>query len=523
MPRAVSAAEAQRMMADGDELALVDVREITAFGTGHPLLAANLPLSVLEPAAMATVPRRGTCVVLLDGGGGEADIAAGRLQTLGYDAVHVVDGGAPAWAAAGQALLPEIEVPAKGFGAFARRFGKPDFIEPEELARWLEGAEDCIVLDSRPRREYGWGHIPGGTNAPGADLVRWFDDLVPDPETKVVINCMSGTRGILGGLSLRAAGVPNEIRVLHHGTRNWLIAGLELEQEASRHTDPATPAALRAARPRAARIAEAAGIARIDHATLGRWRAEPNRTTYLFDVRTADEFVVGHLAGAVNAPEGTLVMSHEHYFATLHARYVIADDDGVRAVVTALWLKMMGWGEEAVLADGLADAELITGAPLASPVQVEARRRIAPRDLAALDQARIVDIGHSDAYVAGHVPGAAWCSRPVLADTSIEGEGPLVVSSEDGAIAALAADELGAEALVLEGGLQAWVGAGLEVETGEARLLSPRVDHWLASSERPGDARENVEAYLDWEVGLYDDIAAGGTVPYRDLIWGKGT
>ena len=273
MPRAVSAHEAQRMMADGGELALVDVREITAFGTGHPLLAANLPLSALEPAVMATVPRRATRVVLLDGGGGEAERAAARLASLGYDAVRVLDGGAPAWAAAGQALLPEIEVPAKGFGAFARRFGKPDFIELRELARWLDGAEDCIVLDSRPRREYGSGNIPGSTNAPGADLLRWFDDLVPSPETKVVVNCMSGTRGILGGLSLRAAGIANEIRVLHHGTRNWLLQGLELERNAGRIAQPATPAAIQAARPRAAGLAEAAGIARIDHARLRGWRA----------------------------------------------------------------------------------------------------------------------------------------------------------------------------------------------------------------------------------------------------------
>ncbi len=521
MAQSISAARAQALLADGGEVALIDVREISDFGTGHPLLAANLPLSALEPAVLATVPRGATRAVLLDGGGGEAALAAGRLETLGYDAVHVLDGGMAGWSAAGGALFPEIEVPAKGFGAFACSFGRPDFIEPPELARWLEDGEDCVVLDSRPRREYGWCNIPGSTNAPGADLLRCFDDLVPGPETKVVVNCMSGTRGILGGLSLRLAGIGNEIRVLHHGTRNWLLHGLELETAATRFADPATPKAVAQARPRAARIAEAAGIARIDHETLARWRAERARTTYLFDVRTVDEFASGHLAGAVNAPEGTLVMSPERYFATLGARHVVCDDDEIRATVTALWLTMMGWGEVAVLAGGIAGAPLATGPAPVSVIQVDVAHRIAHGDLQGLADARVIDVGHSDAYVDGHVPGAAWCSRTTLAETLAVGDGggPLVLTSEDGGIAALAAAEIGGGALVLEGGVQVWRRAGLPLEAGEGRLLGPRVDHWLASSERPGDLRENVEAYLDWEVGLFDDIRAGGPVPYRNLIW----
>ncbi|MEE8247216.1 MAG: rhodanese-like domain-containing protein, partial [Alphaproteobacteria bacterium] len=149
MPRPVSAPEVARMLADGREIAFIDVREITEFGTAHPLLAANLPLSRLELSIPCAVPRLATRVVLLDGGGGEADLAANRLAELGYADVGVLDGGAPAWAAAGLALFPEIEVPAKGFGAFARAYGRTNFIESRELAQWLEGGlergENCIV------------------------------------------------------------------------------------------------------------------------------------------------------------------------------------------------------------------------------------------------------------------------------------------------------------------------------------------------------------------------------------------
>ena len=172
--------------------------------------------------------------------------------------------------------------------------------------------------------------------------MRSFDDLVPDPTTQVVVNCMSGTRGILGGLSLVAAGVPNEIRVLYHGTRGWLLYGYALEKNSDRAAAPATDRSRDSGMARAARIAETAGIAKIDTETLGRWRAEPDRTTYLFDVRTPQEFAAGHIPGSRNAPEGRLPMSHEHYFATLNARIVLIDDDSVRATVTALWLMQMG-------------------------------------------------------------------------------------------------------------------------------------------------------------------------------------
>ena len=244
MTRVVSAAEAAFMLADQQEIAFLDVREIVPFGAGHPLLATNLPLSRMELSIEKLVPRIATRIVLTDGGNATAALAAERLVRLGYSHVAVLEGGAPTWAAAGLKLFPEIEVPTKGFGAFARRFGCPTFITPRELDCALRSDEDWIVLDSRPPDEYRKGTIPGSIDAPGADVVRCFDDLVPHASTKVVVNCMSATRGILGGLSLVAAGVPNDVYVLHHGTRGWLLDGFELETKASRFPGPVSTAAL---------------------------------------------------------------------------------------------------------------------------------------------------------------------------------------------------------------------------------------------------------------------------------------
>src|SRR5207249_4201122 len=53
----------------------------------------------------------------------------------------------------------------------------------------------------------------------------------------------------------------------------------------------------------AERVARRLRIARIDAATLARWRADETRTLHLFDVRDPREYAAGHVAGALSAPE----------------------------------------------------------------------------------------------------------------------------------------------------------------------------------------------------------------------------
>ncbi len=96
-------------------------------------------------------------------------------------------------------------------------------------------------------------------------------------------------------------------------------------------------------------VAQRYGIERIDEPTLERWRADADRTTYLFDVRDPPEYAAGHVAGAISAPGGQLVQATDQYAGTLGARIVLVDDAEVRAVMTASWLKQMGWKDVFVL------------------------------------------------------------------------------------------------------------------------------------------------------------------------------
>jgi hypothetical protein len=98
-----------------------------------------------------------------------------------------------------------------------------------------------------------------------------------------------------------------------------------------------------------------------------------------------------------------------------------------------------------------------------------------------------------------------------------------VLTSEKGVLARLAANDLdmsiAPSVSVLTGGNMAWRETGFTLSGGDAHFASPRDDHWLASSERPGDMRQNVLDYLAWEETLLDDIEQGGISPYHNLIW----
>src|SRR5439155_71232 len=82
-------------------------------------------------------------------------------------------------------------------------------------------------------------------------------------------------------------------------------------------------------------------------------RRERERNLYVLDVRTADEYAAGHVAGAVWAPGGQAVQATDEYVAVRAASIVLVCDGFARSVMTASWLRRMGFPDVAVLAGGL--------------------------------------------------------------------------------------------------------------------------------------------------------------------------
>ncbi|HAJ11131.1 MAG TPA: sulfurtransferase, partial [Comamonadaceae bacterium] len=60
-----------------------------------------------------------------------------------------------------------------------------------------------------------------------------------------------------------------------------------------------------------------------------------------------------------------------------------------------------------------------------------------------------------------------------------------------------------------------WFDAGLPTDTGERRLASPRIDRYRRPYEGTDNPREAMQAYLDWEFGLVEQLGRDGTHGFR--------
>ena len=519
--RRVGARALRAMLLDGQELALLDVREERVFSENHLLFARSMPLSRLELRMARLVPRRTTRIVLIDDADGLAERAAAVLERAGYTDVSMLEGGNAGWEAAGYELFSGVNVPSKAFGELVEHENGTPSISADELNALMESGTDMVVLDSRPLDEFQRVSIPTGVNVPGAELVLRVHDMAPKPDTLVVVNCAGRTRSIIGAQSLINAGVPNKVVALRNGTMGWTLAGLAPDSGQSRRAPSVSHGALAWAKSAAENVASKLDIRSIDEAALAELRADASRTTYLFDVRDPDEYAAGHVAGAISAPGGQLVQATDQYAGTLHARIVLVDDKQVRAVMTASWLTQMGWREVYVL---VAAGEERGVPPV--PVLGEAAREAAI-DTAALNnmlarnEATVIDLSLSRDYLAAHIPGAWFVIRARLVQY-IQRE-PLrrnvVLTSEDGVLASLAVNEARVwtplAVRYLDGGNAAWRAAGLPLTADDPRMADEPIDAWLKPYERPDGVKQAMADYLAWETDLLPRIARDGCAKFE--------
>jgi rhodanese-related sulfurtransferase/predicted metal-dependent enzyme (double-stranded beta helix superfamily) len=521
----VPPAEVKAMLHDGEELAILDVREEGIFAQGHLLFASSLPLSRLELGLDALVPRRGTRIVLCDDGDGLAHRAAAKATRFGYRNLAVLAGGVQAWAQAGYRLFSGVNVPSKAFGEFVEREAQTPHMSAAEVKTLMDAGADIVVLDSRPWEEYRKMSIPGAIDCPGAELAYRVRDIVTSPETLVVVNCAGRTRSIIGAQSLIDSGVANRVVALENGTMGWHLAGFELAQDASRRAPAPTPARIAEARRVAALIAERCEIVTIGCGQLDRFRRErEERTLYLFDVRTPEEYAAGHVQGSRSAPGGQLVQATDRFIATRNARIVLADGDDVRATMTASWLALMGFPEVYVLAQGDA-AETRPESPhvfgLDGAVTTVSVAELA--EALGRGEAVVVDIDSSLAYREAHIPGAWFAIRSRLAEAlpKLPERGTLVLTSSDGVLAQLAVPELAAltrrPVKALAGGTAAWRAAGRPQASGEERMADAPVDAWQRPYDLGAGVEQAMKAYLAWETGLLDEIGEDGDARFRYL------
>ena len=343
--KTVAPRQLKSMLHDGGEIALVDVREAGQFGESHLLFATPLPYSRLELDAGALVPRKSARIVLCDDGEtGVAMRAAKRLEATGYADIAVLDGGNKAWATAGYALFKGVNVPSKLFGELVEHaYGTPR-VTAQELARMKAAGEDFVLFDGRPVNEHHKMTIPGSTCVPNAELPLRVPAMVRNPKTRIIVNCAGRTRSILGAQTLINFGVPNPVYALENGTQGWYLADFPLEYgSARRYPERIDAAALPGLQASAKKLMERFAINTATSRQVEAWLTEVDRTTYLCDVRTPEEFKAGSIPGAVHAPGGQLVQATDQWVGVRGARIVLIEGgENVRAPVVASWLKQLG-------------------------------------------------------------------------------------------------------------------------------------------------------------------------------------
>jgi rhodanese-related sulfurtransferase/predicted metal-dependent enzyme (double-stranded beta helix superfamily) len=531
----LSVQQVKEMLKSGEVFAFFDVREEGEFSTqGHPLFATPLPLSRLEPRALALLPDPHIRIVLMDSGEegqtGRANRAAAALSRLGYTNLSVMAGGLKAWRDAGYEVFTGVNVPSKAFGEVVEHGNDTPRIDAADVQKLIDSKADMVILDSRPLPEFNNMSIPGGIDCPGAELVYRVKDFVTRPETLVVVNCAGRTRSIIGAQSLINAGLPNKVMALKNGTMGWHLAGLKVARGETKSFGPQGAEAARFAQAAAANIAARMGIRKIDKAGLDAL-VEKGGPLYRLDVRDPAEYAQGHLKGFRHAAGGQLVQATDQYVGARNATIVLHDNDGVRATMTAHWLLQMGWAETYVLDHRPAAGELTTAAEPHYPAgfSVPTVATVTAAELQkSLATSLVIDLDTSLKYRDGHIPGAWFAVRANLARTlpEILGKQPgsirVVLVAPHTEIAALAAAEIAEEAggvpvSILTGGTKAWREGGFEMETGHVRMADPPTDVWY----RPYDFKEDVEAamrqYLDWEVDLVPQVERDGDARFTVL------
>lgn len=518
MTKTITARHLRHLWTIGAEVALIDVREEGPYAEAHPLFALTVPLSEVEARVPGLVPRLGAPIVVYDNGEGYAEPAAARIAALGYTDVAVLDGGLAAYARVGEIYI-DVNVPSKAFGELVESIRDTPSLPAPEVKRILDAGGDHVILDARRYEEFTTMSIPGGQSVPGGELVYRIHDIAPSPDTLVIVNCAGRTRSIIGTQSLVNAGIPNRVVALRNGTIGWVLEGLPLATGAIAQGTRPTDEGLARARANAARWASHVGVPVIGAETLARFRAEAeDRTLYTLDVRDPAEHAAGHPAGFASAPGGQLVQATDEWLGVRGARVVLYDDDAVRARMAASWLFQMGWDVH-VLEQG---ADLPDDFARPNPAQAALPQgpSVTPAELAALSDATVIDLARAASHGRGHVPGAWFASGPELARdlARVGGDGPIVLTSPDGVVAAanlaVAQRATTRPVLLLKGGTDAWRAAAYPIET-ESRHLSTPIDAYKRPYEGTDNAREKMEGYIAWELKLVAQLANDGVARFH--------
>ena len=512
----IEPADLHRMLREGQELALVDVRPQEKFIRGQILASVNIPYDRLDSEAPSRIPRKSVMICIVSDDDALGRLSLERLKSLGYLDVSLVSGGTTAWMSLNLPLFEDVNAESKAFGEFVEHAYNTPNITPDELHARVRDDWKPAIIDCRPRREHVFAHIPGAVNVTGGELYRLLPLVCDGPDQPVVVHCGGRTRGIIAAQGLINAGYSNPISVLMNGTMGWHLCGYELESGANlpdlqgdrldlnRHTELISDT-----------VRAKLGDLKIERDQFRVMLDErERRSLYVFDLRPEEERLEPTPLG-LPAAAGQLIQATDEYIAVRGARVVLVDDDMARAAMTASWLRQMGWRETFVLAVSDADLDALHSLYLESPEAPDGEvGRVDAKDLSRMleaGEAVVFDVSQSHEYLAGHVPGALYSPRAQLVakwSDVVPADKCIVLASTKPQMSAMAAGDLsasGAKLRILEGGTAAWGQAGYTLDIGVEGLIGET--SWLTQdfAKAIRGKEQIVKEFVDWELERFFD------------------
>lgn len=511
--KTVSPVTLKAWLHDGHEIALLDVREHGEYGEAHLFYVVSTPYSKLESEVNRMVKRKNVRIVLVDENGDAlAQLAAEKLSACGYQDLTILEGGVQGWKKAGYELFAGVNLPSKTFGELAEHAFNTPRITALELNEKINRGENLVVLDGRPFTEFKKMSIPTAICCPNGELPLRIDELVTSENTTIVINCAGRTRSIIGAQTLINLGIKNKVIALENGTQGWYLADLELDHgKTKRHAIDIDVATLNKKQLRAQQLANKHHVLNVNHETVTKWLSETDRTTFLCDVRTPEEFAKGSLAGAQNTPGGQLVQATDQFVAVKGARLVVFDQEGVRAPAMASWLAMLGW-DVAVLENALSQELPINRTQQELPgVEVE---NISTNDInnALAKNTCVLDLRPSMKYREAHIAQATWATRARLERAlKLIAQRPVILLCDEEVIARLFAQDLrehGVKQIQLNmDAPPQWKAAGLNViATADTPSDQECIDYLFFVHDRHDGNKAAARQYLAWEMNLLSQI-----------------
>jgi rhodanese-related sulfurtransferase len=500
----ISPIELNNALLDGLEIALLDVRDKGDFVKGHLWLACNLPITNLELSVRRLVPNPKTRLVLCDDNSGIAERSHHILSDMNFDNIQILKGGVNSWADEKLPLIHNDYVAAHVFGYQIEKNYQLPTISAVQLKSRLNSGEDIIVVDARDTEDYKKSSTTVSIGVPVVELPYVIPELANNQNTVVVVHCAGITRAALGAQTLRNAGIKNPIMSLVDGIKGWFLEGYDLcaGMHAYSSTNFDTSKQVSDIATKFAALYEPSYQTQEE---LTQWcEAFPERSYYLVDIRSREEYLDKHFPGAMHVPGGELAGMTIDHLATYNARiYLFDNPEFGRAEITANWMIQQGWNDIVIVSNWTISPNLVSGPGknyFPEIMALELTTINVDQLNSGLQEGafEVIDVSSSAQFENYHIPGAHWTSRSAIYESLdlLDSNAKIVLTSHCGETAKLVGKEIGTNTsknlLVLEGGNLLWKERGYSTEAEMTSKLTEVNDHDDLFKEYEGESASSI-------------------------------